>query len=153
MGREAPSTKPRLDKLGVIPGMRACALGTFETAFTAELADRLAAQPSTTARGRFDAIFRTLEVPRDLLAIAKLREHLEPAGALWLIYRKGKGAQLGERAVREALLAAGLVDVKVVSFSDSHTALKTVIPRAQRPAGSPAARASASPSRSRWRAR
>jgi len=139
LGKEAPawarairSPKSRLEKLGVLAGMRVCALGAFEPEFKAELEARLGAPPATAARGRFDAIFRVLAVPRDLLALAKLREHLEPAGALWLIYRKGKGAPLGERAVREALLAAGLVDVKVVSFSDSHTALKTVIPRAQR---------------------
>ena len=43
------------------------------------------------------------------------------------------GTYLGKRVVgRDALLETGLVDVKVVAFSDSHTALKAVIPLAQR---------------------
>jgi len=37
-----------------------------------------------------------------------------------------------ESQVREAAKASGLVDVKVVSFSDRHTAEKLVIPLARR---------------------
>jgi hypothetical protein len=131
LGREAfCSLKSRLDKFGIKPGMRVCALALPDAEF--ELAGRLGTPPAKAARGRFDAIVRGFEAERDLAAIQKLRDHLEAAGALWLIYRKGKGAPLPERSVREALLAAGLVDVKVVAFSDSHTALKAVIPRALR---------------------
>lgn len=41
-------------------------------------------------------------------------------------------APVRENAVRAAILAAGLVDTKVVSFSATHTAAKAVIPVAQR---------------------
>jgi hypothetical protein len=130
LGREAfCSLKSRLDKLGIKTGMRVCTLAVPDAEFELELAGRLGAPPAKAARGRFDAILRGFEAERDLAAIQKLRDHLEAAGALWLIYRKGKAAPLPERSVREALLAAGLVDIKVVAFSDSHTALKAVIPR------------------------
>lgn len=128
--------KSRLDKLGIKPGMRVYALGLPEAAFLTELTRQLGTPPEKSARGRFDAILRGLETARDLGAIAKLRERLLPEGALWLVYRKGKAAPLPERLVREALLAADLVDVKVVAFSDSHTAVKAVIPLAQRAASS-----------------
>ena len=122
----------RLEKLGIKPGMRVCVLNLADAEFDLDLNERLEAAPARTARGRFDVILRGLESARDLSTLAKLRTNLEETGALWLVYRKGKGAPLPERSVREALLESGLVDVKVVAFSDSHTALKAVIPLAQR---------------------
>ena len=124
--------RSRLEKLGIKPGMRVCVLKLADAEFELDLNERLEAAPARTARGRFDVILRGLESARDLSTLAKLRTNLEETGALWLVYRKGKGAPLPERSVREALLESGLVDVKVVAFSDSHTALKAVIPLAQR---------------------
>lgn len=139
LGKAAPAwaeairhPKSRIDKLGIKAGMRVYAFGLPDETFAAELAQRLGAAPEKAARGRFDAILRGLETPRDLSALTKLRQRLAPDGALWLVYRKGKDAPLPERAVREALLEAELVDVKVVAFSDSHTAVKAVIPLALR---------------------
>ena len=50
---------------------------------------------------------------------------------LWIVYPKGR-KEITERQVLDAGRAAGLVDVKVVSFSASHTALKFVRPKAKR---------------------
>ena len=52
-------------------------------------------------------------------------------GALWVIRPKGR-PEISEKAVMAAGKAAGLVDVKVVSFSPTHTAEKFVIPLSQR---------------------
>jgi hypothetical protein len=46
---------------------------------------------------------------------------------VWVIRPKGR-PDISERAVMAAGKAAGLVDVKVVSFSPTHTAEKFVIP-------------------------
>jgi hypothetical protein len=56
---------------------------------------------------------------------------LKPNGALWIVRPKGR-PEISERAVMAAGKAAGLVDVKVVSFSATHTAEKFVIPLAKR---------------------
>ena len=56
-----------------------------------------------------------------------LKAALQPAGSLWVIRPKGR-PEIPERAVMAAGKAAGLVDVKVVSFSPTHTAEKFVIP-------------------------
>jgi hypothetical protein len=56
---------------------------------------------------------------------------LKPDGALWVIRPKGSKA-VSEAEVMSAGKHAGLVDVKVASFSDTHTAEKFVIPRAAR---------------------
>ena len=51
--------------------------------------------------------------------------------ALWIVYPKGQKA-ITENDVIAAGRKAGLKDVKVVAFSPTHTALKFVIPLAQR---------------------
>ena len=56
---------------------------------------------------------------------------LQPAGAAWVVRRKGDPV-VSERASMAAGKKAGLVDVKVVSFSDTHTAEKYVIPVGKR---------------------
>jgi len=65
------------------------------------------------------------------IARALLKCSLKPNGALWVIRPKGR-PEISERAVMDAGKAAGLVDVKVVSFSPTHTAEKFVIPIAKR---------------------
>jgi hypothetical protein len=50
---------------------------------------------------------------------------------LWIVYPKGK-SEIREIDVLAAGKAAGLVDVKVVAFSATHTALKFVRPKAKR---------------------
>jgi hypothetical protein len=52
---------------------------------------------------------------------------MRPFGAIWVIRPKGR-PEIFAAAVRAAGKAAGLVEVKVVSFSTSHMAEKFVIP-------------------------
>lgn len=52
-------------------------------------------------------------------------------GALWLVTPRGVSA-VTEADALAAGRAAGLTDVKVVRFSDTHTAHKFVVPRANR---------------------
>jgi hypothetical protein len=67
----------------------------------------------------------------ELVEVGALRPLLRPAGALWIIRPKGR-PEISERSVMAAGKAAGLVDVKVVSFSATQTAQKFVIPLAKR---------------------
>lgn len=53
------------------------------------------------------------------------------SGVVWVIRLKGR-PEVSERAVMAAGKAAGLVDVKVVGLSPTHTARKFVIPVSQR---------------------
>ena len=74
---------------------------------------------------------RPLRVSLDDAKLAALRAKLVPDGALWIVRPKGSG-EISETDVMKAGKAAGLVDVKVVRFSDTHTAEKFVIPVARR---------------------
>jgi hypothetical protein len=50
---------------------------------------------------------------------------------IWVVTPKGV-KHINGNHVRAAAKAAGLVDVKVCSFSDSHSALKLMVPKARR---------------------
>ena len=124
--------KSRLDKLEVKPESLVCVIAIDDEGFLEELGARVSSAAEGVATGQYDLIFRGLEAKRDLGVIRKLRPHLVPDGALWLVYLKGKNAPIREDDVREAFLSAKLVDVKVVSFSSTHTAVKLVIPKHER---------------------
>jgi hypothetical protein len=120
----------RVVKIGVKPGWRVSVVGPIETAFLLDMQS----EGATVARRLFDgadAIFFGLTAPSDLDRIAALKAALKPNGAVWLVRPKGH-AELTERRVMAAGKSAGLVDVKVVAFSPTHTAEKFVIPVAKR---------------------
>jgi hypothetical protein len=129
--RAIAQPKSLLEKLGLKGGQRVCVLGLDE-AFRSDVARVAARAPSGTLRGAFDAIFVAIEDEAKLDRIARCKAHLVPSGALWVVSPKGKGSPVRESAVRAAILGAGLVETKVVSFSATHTAAKAVIPVAAR---------------------
>lgn len=130
--RKIKQPKGRLDKLGVKTGdLRVALIGMHDREFEAELLsriDKLYKKPVTDA----DLVFLRASSPRDLTKLKSLRAKLAAAGALWVLREKGKAAVLRESEVREAAKAAGLVDVKVVAFSETLTADKFVVPLAAR---------------------
>ena len=117
----------RLDKLGARPEWRVSAIGVADEPFLKEL-ERIVAHLSIgrVTKGS-DAIFFGVSREAELARLEKLKASLEPNGALWIIRPKGR-PEISERATMAAGKAAGLVDVKVVSFSATHTAEKFVIP-------------------------
>lgn len=89
------------------------------------------ADAGAAARQPVDLFFYGAESRDAVPRMVDLRHKLKPAGALWVIRPKGSTA-LTEAAVMAAGKRAGLVDVKVAGFSETHTAEKSVIPRAAR---------------------
>jgi hypothetical protein len=120
-----------LDKLGVKPGMTVAVLGVEDHAFMAQLRGRVA-EPSRELVPGADLVFFEADRVDDLVRLLDLRRAIKPAGGIWVVSPKGKGALLKDVEVMAAAREAGLVDNKVVSFSDTHTALKLVIPRTLR---------------------
>jgi hypothetical protein len=125
MSADTPSTKSRIDKLGVKPGQDVLVLGIEQDrAFMKELRDR-GASVRTSGSAAADVIFATFNHRQDLRRLASLVPRLRKTGMLWTLRPKGS-KDLTEREMMAAGLAAGLVDVKVVSFSDTLTAEKFV---------------------------
>ncbi len=126
----------RLDKLGVKPGMAVAVLGVSDPTF----ANELAARTTTKARATLPRDARTLDMifygasHRDALALERLTPliaAIKPDGAIWIVRPKGR-PEITEAETMAAGKRAGLVDVKVVSFSDTLTGEKFVIPLALR---------------------
>ena len=135
----------RLAKLGVKEGVRILLVGAVavEEAFVEELRAAGATAIRRIARGTpaFDVIFLAVERRESLEQLEALASKIVPSGAIWTLRAKGQRA-VTEADTMSAGKRAGLVDVKVVSFSDTLTAEKFVIPVAKRPGASAAARRS-----------
>jgi hypothetical protein len=127
------STKTRIEKLGVRAGSQVLVLGIEgDCAFMDELRAR-GASVRTGGNKPMDMIFALFRHRNDLRRLPSLVPRLKPDGVLWTLRPKGS-KDLGEAEMMRAGQDAGLVDVKVVSFSEVLTAEKFVIPLARRAA-------------------
>jgi len=123
--------KSLIDKLGVKAGMRVAVIGVSDPAFRRQLRKRTGEIVDGRPRAGSDVVFLLAERRGELLRLRALRRRLKPNGAIWVVSPKGHG-DVREADVLAAGKPAGLVDVKVVAFSDTHTAHKFVIPVAER---------------------
>jgi len=114
--------KGRLDKIGVKPGMRVAVIGVADETFTAELAERGALPVGELAS--LDLLFYAADSAEALARIGDLVPALAETGAIWVVSRKGKAATVKDVEVMAAAKAVGLVDNKVVGFSETLTALR-----------------------------
>jgi hypothetical protein len=119
--------KSLADKLGVKAGMRISLVGLGDGAFIRDLTVRAQEVVAGQAAPDSDIIFLAAEGTKDLPRLRALDKSIKPNGAIWVVYPKGQ-KHITEAGVLAAGKQAGLVDVKVASFSLTHTALKFVIP-------------------------
>jgi len=119
--------KSLIDKLGVKPGMRASVLGIRDNNFLRDLKNRTSDISEDKPAKDSDLIFFGAERADALEKLRALSPSLKPDGAIWVVYPKGQ-KHITESNVFAVGKRAGLVDVKVASFSATHTALKFVIP-------------------------
>jgi hypothetical protein len=115
-----------LDKLGVKPGARVALVGAFDAAFVHDLGDSAGAKPAAA-----ELILLSAPDRKTLSRLPALARAMRPDAGLWVVYPKAIPA-IREIEVINAGREAGLKDVKVASFSSTHTALKFVIPVAAR---------------------
>ncbi len=116
------STRTRVQKIGVKPGMRAAVMGVVDPTLSAELAGAEAVP--TTELANLDLLFYAADDAQALARIEALVPMLAEKGALWIVSRKGKEATVKDVEVMAAAKAHGLVDNKVVAFSPTHTSLR-----------------------------
>ena len=126
MAREdTPSTKPLVDKLGVKEGQRVAVLGVDDPDFLQQALRKGADIRVGRRRTAADMMVVGVERREDLPRLHTHREFIARDGAIWVVWPKGS-PDVNENDVRDAALDAGLVDVKVVSFSPTRSALKLV---------------------------
>jgi hypothetical protein len=125
--------RPRtlVEKLGVRPGWKVAAIGIQDEDLVREIAE-VTGRPCLRRAGRAcDAVFLGVSSRGGLARIRGVLAAIKPDGALWVVRPKGANG-VSEAAVRAASREAGLVDVKVVRLSDTHTAEKFVVPKGRR---------------------
>jgi Protein of unknown function (DUF3052) len=120
----------RIDKLDVKPGQLVLFVGIRDTTLREEIETRGATVLARPIQA-VDAIFVAANERSDLKRLATVQNFLKPEGAIWVIRPKGSPS-ISQSDVMAAGKAVGLVDVKVVRFSETHTAEKFVIPVSKR---------------------
>ena len=133
MSPDVASIRPLLDKLGVKPGAKVAIVNLDDDSFVALLRTRtqdiVKGKPSSPS----DLVFIGAETPEDLRRIEALKDWIEPNGAIWVVRTKGGRGSLRDTDVIAAGLAAGLVDNKIASFSETQGAMRMVFRVRDRP--------------------
>ncbi len=114
--------KSRLEKMGLKPGHRVAILWVDD----GDLGRELEEGGAILAEVNLDLLFLAVDQAEDLGDLEAFVSRLAPRGALWVVSRKGKAATIRDVDIMGVCRPAGLVDTKVVGFSDTHTALRFV---------------------------
>lgn len=125
------SHRALLDKLGVKPDQTIAVVDVSDQKFLEDLASRVPGFLRDEAVREADLIFLGAEDVTTLSRLKSLSRVIRKNGAIWVVYPKGQ-THIREIDVMAAGEAAGLTDNKVARFSDTHTALRFVIPLARR---------------------
>jgi hypothetical protein len=125
------SKRSRLDKLGVKPGMRVALVGLDDAAFRRELRERTDDIAEDRPRKDTEMILLAVDGPAPLERLAALQRSIRRDGVIWVVWPKGQ-PHIKEDMIRRSAIAQGLVDIKVMAFSETLSGLKLVIPVAKR---------------------
>ncbi len=117
-----------IDKLGVKHGQKVAVVGLRDAAFVAQLTEVLGEKPLTRAGKSCTHILFGVHCVTDHAKLATFIASIHPAGGIWAVYERGR-RDVSEDSIRAAARRAGLVDVKVVRFSETHGAVRLVIPK------------------------
>ena len=107
--------------------------GFDDPAFVTLLRERTADVTDGKPRGRCDIVFLGASKMSDLERLRQVKTWIEPNGAIWVVRPKGGRSPLKDTDLIDAGLAAGLVDNKIASFSETHGAMRFVFRLRDRP--------------------
>ncbi|HET7467103.1 MAG TPA: DUF3052 family protein [Candidatus Dormibacteraeota bacterium] len=133
MSPEFVSTRSRLEKLGVKPGAKVALVGVDDPDFLRELRQRTPDITRGRPRGACDLVFLAADTRADLTRINDVKKWIEPNGAIWIVRPKGGRSELKDTDIIQAGLDSGLVDNKIMSFSETHGATRLVYRLKDRP--------------------
>lgn len=119
--------------MGVKPGSRVAVVGVDEAGFIDLLRQRTSDIVKQRPRVACDIVFLGVETAADLRRIKDVKSWIEPNGAIWVVRPKGGRSPLRETEVIAAGIAAGLVDNKIASFSETRGAMRFVFRLRDRP--------------------
>jgi len=133
------SQTPLARKLGIGEDDEVAVIGApdgFADRLEAQVDESTVLHTELTGDGLFDVIVAFVTARAELAAaLDRLRGRMAPACGLWIAWPKrssGVATELSDGVVRDAGLAAGLVDNKVCAIDATWSALRLVIRRADR---------------------
>ncbi len=130
---DEPSTRPLLDKLGVKPGSKVAVVDLDDAGFIKQVRERTTDVVIGRPRSKCDLVFMGARTFADLRRLNEVKKWIEPNGAIWVVRPKGGRSELRDTDLIDAGLAAGLVDNKIASYSDTHGAMRFVYRLRDRP--------------------
>ena len=133
MSPDLQSTRPLLDKLGVKPGAKVAVVDLDDPSFIKLLRERTSDIVKGKPRTPADIVFIAANELPDLQRLKEVKSWIEPNGAIGVVRPKGGRSALRDTDLIGAGLAAGLVDNKIASFSDTHGAMRFVFRLRDRP--------------------
>ncbi|AKV04612.1 hypothetical protein AKJ09_11275 [Labilithrix luteola] len=123
--------KALVDKLGVDAQKKVAIIGKLDADLRADLVAS-GAKVAKSARGKdFDVVFLAASSKKDLEKLPDARALIKDEGGIWIVYPKGR-EELRERDVLTAGRTLSLTDNKVAKVSEELTAVRFVVPVAQR---------------------
>ena len=125
------SKRSRIDKLGLKPDMRVALLNVEDRWIKRELKERTTDIVESRPRKDTDMILLGIDGPTKLKRLATVQKSIKRNGMIWAVWPKGQ-QHIKEDMIRKAAIQHGLVDVKVMAFSETLSGLKLVIPVAKR---------------------
>ena len=123
--------KSLIDKLGVKADEEVSLIAVTDGTFREKLGEKTSQILEGIPETPVPWILFQVDTAGDLERLPELRQRITENGAIWIIHPKGR-QDLKDLDVFAAAKSAGLVDVKVAAFSPAYSAIKLVIPRAQR---------------------
>jgi hypothetical protein len=124
--------KGLVEKLGIDATKKIAVLGKLDAGLRGDLAATGAKiAKSARTKGGFDVVFVAVSSRKDLESVAKARELVTDAGAVWIVYPKGT-EDPRERDVLTAGRTLQLTDNKQVKVDEALTAVRFVVPVAAR---------------------
>ncbi|MBI2427865.1 MAG: DUF3052 family protein [Ignavibacteriales bacterium] len=124
--------KSVLDKLGVTTDSKVSVINFKDENFLIDIQKKADAVALGKAAKDSDLIFYEANSRKEVEQLSSLKKYLKPNGGIWVLSLKGKLATIKDIEIMKIGKKCGLVDTKVVGFSETHTALKFVIPLSQR---------------------
>ena len=134
--KQIKEPKGVLEKLELGPDSRIAVVGVSDAPFLSAVRELVASMVDGRVPAGAQTIFFGADTREALEKVPLLRARMADSGALWIIRPKGSKA-ISEADVLATVRASGLVDTKVVAFSRTHTAHKTMIPLELRGKGIP----------------
>jgi hypothetical protein len=126
--------KALVEKLGLDDTKKVCIVGKLDADLKADV-EASGAKVAKTSKGKdFDVVFFAVTEKAQLDKLPSIKETIVDDGAIWIVYPKGKTGEgeLTERSVLTAGRMLQMTDNKVAKINEELTAVRFVIPVAQR---------------------